>query len=181
MFLVALTDNQPSLEDFKKFEISSNLIHKFANIYWQELPNEIIDGKEIGFVEKEITRLKENFKAVIKEMEIDYIKNVFPVRFPEQQFNDLIKKDKCYYCGLTLMEIEELGAKHLLSKKNLRGWSLEIDRKTANLEYTPDNCVMACYWCNNAKTDEFNADEFKPIAEKIKNAFDERLKKATKN
>ena len=33
--------------------------------------------------------------------------------------------------------------------------------------YNKDNCVLACYWCNNAKTDAFTADEFKPIGKEI--------------
>jgi len=37
---------------------------------------------------------------------------------------------------------------------------MEIDRIEPNKEYTPDNCVLACYWCNNAKSDEFSSHEF---------------------
>lgn len=33
--------------------------------------------------------------------------------------------------------------------------------------YNPDNCVLACYWCNNAKTDAFTDKEFKPIGDLI--------------
>ena len=33
--------------------------------------------------------------------------------------------------------------------------------------YNKDNCVLACHWCNNAKTDAFTADEFKPIGKEI--------------
>ena len=33
--------------------------------------------------------------------------------------------------------------------------------------YNPDNCVLACYWCNNAKTDAFTDKEFKPIGDII--------------
>jgi hypothetical protein len=34
---------------------------------------------------------------------------------------------------------------------------------------------MACYWCNNAKTDEFTAEEFKPIGEAIGAALMARI------
>ena len=60
-------------------------------------------------------------------------------------------------------------------EKNFRGWNLEIDRLNSNFEYKPDNCAMACYWCNNAKTDEFTEDEFMVIGEAIKNVWRERL------
>lgn len=29
--------------------------------------------------------------------------------------------------------------------------------------YNESNCVLACYWCNNAKTDAFTDKEFEPI------------------
>ena len=72
-------------------------------------------------------------------------------------------------------KIEELAQKGKLYKKNERGWNMEIDRKKPNLEYTTDNCVAACYWCNNAKTDEFDDEEFEPIGEQIGNALLKRL------
>lgn len=34
---------------------------------------------------------------------------------------------------------------------------------------------MACYWCNNAKTDEFTAEEFKEIGKEIRKIWDVRL------
>ena len=53
---------------------------------------------------------------------------------------------------------------------------MEIDRKAPNQEYSDDNCEPICYWCNNAKTDEFSAEEFKPIGMAIGNALRARLK-----
>jgi 5-methylcytosine-specific restriction endonuclease McrA len=75
--------------------------------------------------------------------------------------------DQCYYCEITIDEIIELINKRKIFKKNERGWKMEIDRKEPNQEYSDENCVPACYWCNNAKTDEFNAEEFKLIGEAI--------------
>ena len=54
---------------------------------------------------------------------------------------------------------------------------LEIDRKRPNEEYTTDNSVLCCYWCNNAKTDEFCATEFKAIGEEIGKIWRKRLSK----
>ncbi|MDR0560263.1 MAG: hypothetical protein LBG92_08825 [Prevotellaceae bacterium] len=33
--------------------------------------------------------------------------------------------------------------------------------------YNSENCVLACAWCNNAKTDAFTEEEFKPIGKMI--------------
>jgi 5-methylcytosine-specific restriction endonuclease McrA len=52
---------------------------------------------------------------------------------------------------------------------------MEVERFDSNLEYTKDNCAMACYWCNNAKTDEFTKEEFQPIADQIKLVWETRL------
>ncbi len=39
---------------------------------------------------------------------------------------------------------------------------------------------MSCYWCNNAKTDEFDAEEFKVIGLVIGTTFKVRLEKKKK-
>ena len=62
-----------------------------------------------------------------------------------------------------------------IRKKTLRGWKLEVDRLNSNFEYNSDNCVMACYWCNNAKTDEFSKDEFKIIGNAISLVWKSRM------
>lgn len=177
LFSMVLKDVQPCLDSFKDFKIEDDMVHKFANIYWQELPDIEIDCKKISFIEKELAQLKDNSKTLIKEFEKYYVENEFPKLFPITEFNKMLKSEECFYCGITKIQIEELGGEHLLSKKTLRGWNLEIDRKTANYEYTSNNCVMSCYWCNNAKTDEFNAEEFKPIGMLIGETLRKRLNK----
>ena len=42
-------------------------------------------------------------------------------------------------------------------------------------DYKLDNVVLACYWCNNAKTDEFSPNEFKEIARGINEVWKRRL------
>ena len=117
-------------------------------------------------------------KAVnLKTLMDHYTKGTFPMVFPYKYFEEFIKsKDKCEYCHLTEANIKSLIDKQQLNKKkDTRGWNLEIDRKKPNYEYTKENCVWCCYWCNNAKTDEFSAEEFTKIGEVIKIIWDERL------
>ncbi len=52
---------------------------------------------------------------------------------------------------------------------------MEIDQKEPFEGYTDNNCVSSCYWCNNAKTDEFDVQEFKEIARGIYKAWSTRL------
>jgi hypothetical protein len=66
----------------------------------------------------------------------------------------------------------------IFNKRDTRGFSMEIDRKEPNKEYTSGNSVLSCYWCNNAKTDEFFYDEFKPIiGESFRLLWNKRLAK----
>jgi len=52
-------------------------------------------------------------------------------------------------------------------RKGRRGISLEVDRKDGKKEYSPGNCVLACYPCNNAKSDVFSYNEFLEIGKVI--------------
>lgn len=69
---------------------------------------------------------------------------------------------RCYYCGCTLDEIQRFWEINNSKRKMTRGKSLEIDR-LKDESYSKNNCVLACYWCNNAKSDVFTPDEFKSI------------------
>lgn len=84
----------------------------------------------------------------------------------------------CFYCGLTEAEIKQLserGKIHTKRNKN-RGKTLELERVEPNEGYDNlENLRLACFWCNNAKSDEFTAEEFRPIANKIGDALRARL------
>lgn len=87
---------------------------------------------------------------------------------------------KCFYCELEESSLEELHHQpgHINKRYPNRGSSLEIDRKDADKPYSDiGNLVLACYWCNNAKTDTFHAFEFEAIGEEIKKIWKNRLKK----
>mgnify|MGYP003565027803 CR=1 FL=1 len=107
-------------------------------------------------------------------------KERFEKIFPKIDFGKLIKETKCSYCGINITQIQLLGKNGKLNNKrsDTRGYSLEIDRKLPNLEYSKNNCCMACYWCNNAKTDEYSPKEFKPIAKGINQSWNIKIKKS---
>lgn len=86
---------------------------------------------------------------------------------------------KCYYCKINEDEIAELIGKGLITTKRLttRGRKLEIERISPNEKYDNlKNLVFCCYWCNNAKTDEFSPEEFKHIGQLIGNVWSHRLR-----
>jgi 5-methylcytosine-specific restriction endonuclease McrA len=90
------------------------------------------------------------------------------------------QEKKCFYCNLPETELDILHNQpgHINKRHPNRGQSLEIDRKFSHLPYTDiKNLVLACYWCNNAKTDTFTETEFRKIGNVIKEIWENRLNK----
>jgi hypothetical protein len=86
----------------------------------------------------------------------------------------ITKKKKCCYCGCTEDELTAFYKSDDSKRKRTRGQNLEIERKE-DKEYSDDNCDLACYWCNNAKSDVFTVQEFEPIGKTIGNAIKARI------
>lgn len=68
----------------------------------------------------------------------------------------------CVYCGTTETTLKQLFKekaneserfKPLYSKKRSFTATLQIDRKNSDEGYNDSNCVLACTFCNNAKSD----------------------------
>ncbi len=163
-------------EDFLSFSVQDN-VHMYEQ-YWQLEKSEKIKNKTVAEIEKLLEDLKSKNSDLINSLKKKY-RDEFEKVFPRKEFEKLINQKKCGYCKLGIDDFNNFRKKELIRKKQLtRGWDkLEIDRKYPNLEYTKENTVMSCYWCNNAKTDEFTAEEFEKIAMSIKNVWLERLKK----
>jgi 5-methylcytosine-specific restriction endonuclease McrA len=161
--------------DFENFDISEDLVKCYTSEYWQQKLDFQIKGLKISEIETAIVVIEQNYADLVKELEKDYVETFSRV-FPETYFEKLLSERECHYCKITVNEIDRLGSRKLLYKKTLRGWNLEIDRLNSNFEYTPQNCVMSCYWCNNAKTDEFTEAEFLKIGLEIKKVWEDRQK-----
>ncbi|WP_148799328.1 hypothetical protein [Campylobacter concisus] len=172
-------------KDFSDFEITNEVANLYSSRYYQlELnsdENKIKHkGKELNIIVIEqrqyFVQKSKDFLKILEELEKEYEEG-FRKKFTEEEFDEMLAKTTCSYCGISLAQIEELGKRGKLNNKrsDTRGYTLEIDRKLPNLEYSKENCCMACYWCNNAKTDEFSPREFEPIAEGIRKVWSERL------
>lgn len=85
---------------------------------------------------------------------------------------------KCHYCGIDedkFLEIWDYFYPRKLPDGSVTGRSkLEIDRKDNKKEHLPENCVLACSICNNAKSDKFTYKEFKMVGKVIKQIWNER-------
>ena len=79
----------------------------------------------------------------------------------EKWYGDDSKDRQCEYCLIKESEIKDLinQAKIYTKRLTTRGRTMEVDRKDPKGHYQINNLVMSCYWCNNAKTDEFSYAE----------------------
>jgi len=87
------------------------------------------------------------------------------------------EKYGCYYCGLEIESQRKLVLRKILTSKRFFGnkyitkkgknssgtrcHNFEVDRKNPNGSYSPENCVLACYFCNNDKSDVFDSEMYK--------------------
>ena len=173
-------------KEFKDFKITNEVANLYSSRYYQlELNSDEskikYKGKELNIMVVEqrqyFVQKSKEFTEILDALEKEY-EDDFKEKFSEKEFDEMLAKTTCSYCGISLVQIEELSKRGKLNNKrsDTRGYTLEIDRKLPNLEYSKKNCCMACYWCNNAKTDEFSPKEFEPIAEGIRKAWNERLR-----
>ena len=190
-------------QEFNAFELTTDIAKKYSADYYQKEINESIELDGVRLKVQDIidnlsmkceghdfyvntsllrsdvrTKLPNNSFVNLYNELLNRYKKQFENIFSISDFNTRLDQKSCAYCGISVDQIKELGESGLLHNKRSekRGYTLEIDRKIPNLEYTSDNCCMSCYWCNNAKTDEFSQHEFKEIARGINHAWNHRLK-----
>jgi len=172
--------NDPiSEQNLGSFKIEENdaVLKQYINIYWQreDYKNNEINKKKINDIYHAMKKWREDQKGLFERLQKYYVTQIFPNVFPYEDFRNFINsKSECEYCHITEDKIKVLiDAQKLNKKKDTRGWTLEIDRIKPNYEYTKENCVWCCYWCNNAKSDEFSYDEFKKMGEVIQSIWDD--------
>jgi hypothetical protein len=89
------------------------------------------------------------------------------------------KNGSCDYCGLTSKQSLILFYRYPeTTRGGRRGKRLELDRidpSIRNYGEKIENLALACYWCNNAKTNYFTYDEFKEIGGKLNEVQQKRL------
>ena len=183
LFKVALAGTAVRKEEFLAFDIDVHTHREYVDLYTTEYQQYDVDHKVSKYNNANLNNqklyakmdsLKKSNLAETDLWKADYFKLVFTSKLKEQDFKSFEKDENCGYCKTSILTIREMMKSNKIFKKNERGYNLELDRKDPNMEYSTQNCIMACYWCNNAKTDEFNADEFEPIGKAIGEVFRKR-------
>lgn len=91
------------------------------------------------------------------------------------------QKGCCYYCKTEESVLAKLFEKKYTSvKRPNRGKHLEVERRDSDSnKYNKANCVLACYFCNNDKSDIFSENEYFEYLKNRKLFFDKQLKSLT--
>ncbi len=146
-----------------------------------------ITKNDISFYGKPISELDDQIKKWHKTAERSAFRNYFKSNniiswedFQEVYGSDESSNRSCYYCKITEVQISLLIEKGQIKTKRLktRGRSMEIERIIPNEGYTKENIALCCYWCNNAKSDEFTDGEFKKLSKGLTKIWEKRLAKA---
>jgi len=166
-------------QNFSTFSPDETIIDNYRRVR-QLKSKEVFSGITISKIDEmfvewyKVTNLKpyeEKFREIFK--------NKLEFSEFEKVYTSDTEKNQCHYCGITEYDIEKLKDKSEIKTKRLqtRGEKMEIDRIVPSGDYSKTNIILACYWCNNAKTDEFSYFEFKKfVAPKIQEIWEIRLK-----
>lgn len=122
--------------------------------------------------------LSEERDKINKVKKIYSRKKIKEVTFPLFYKMYSAQGGKCHYCEITQEQITQFYAsgKILKSKRATRGQTLELERLQPDLSYDKiENLKLACYWCNNAKSDQFSEEEFKVVGKAIAQVWKQRL------
>jgi hypothetical protein len=120
-------------------------------------------------------------EKTIKRIFSTLMRKVEANEFKGKSFNDYdefkhwylkqYESPKCYYCGIPEDRIKEIYWDIRETKRPPTRIRLELDRKNPNDNYNADSVVLACFVCNNAKSDIFLAEEFMPIGREIEKVW----------
>jgi len=81
----------------------------------------------------------------------------------------------CHYCETSILDIRRLIDQGLLKqRKTGNGWRgpvLEVDKRSNHLGYSPENCVLSCYYCNNDKSYTLDSEAYKQFFGPNRKAF----------
>lgn len=171
--LIAMTQTEFLIRHLTEGK-SYDSISKESGIPLTQLSQWWETGKEIR---KRIKRSNDIFNSRANNPDFSFFKEKGK-RFFFEWYDK--QERKCSYCGIEEWKLEKIFdfEKGILNTKRGRGPKLELERKNAKVnQYTPENCVMACYLCNNHKSDLISeVDHLKYFAKPIREYLEEKYK-----
>lgn len=162
--------NSITEDSFQSFHYNHPDIPKAIKAYQKSKDTDKFLDAKIKDLDEAIDKWTKNNKVLIADFRKIFHKNKFiSYNSIKEFYGDDNHNRECHYCHITEKDIDTLIEKGKIITKRLstRGRSMEVDQKDTNKGYEKGNIVLCCYWCNNAKTDEFTEKEFIPIGELI--------------
>ncbi|MFZ2658673.1 MAG: HNH endonuclease signature motif containing protein [Victivallales bacterium] len=87
----------------------------------------------------------------------------------------------CFYCKCKENDIRLLFDNKIIETKRKRGRAFEVERLSPNGNYEYDNCALACYFCNNDKSDIISSRDYSKFFSKSRQAYIKELLRRMKN
>lgn len=181
-FIHSANEPSVSLKEFLQYNVNEKLLEKYRKSYSMGTQQKI-EKRNIAEIDnylsewfKNKVRLREYYNEYKEEIENN--KNSLTLAKFKEFFGDNDHDRQCHYCGITEEIIKQMIEKSEIKTKRLitRGRTMEVDRINPYGDYSENNIILSCYWCNNAKSDEFTYEEFKEnIAPRIRDIWIKRF------
>ncbi len=170
----------PGTNDIIQLIIEPELYDLYASCCQLTFKKDVPGHKKltIGELDKLYTKWYDSHTQELQSLQQHFENNCF---LSIERFVEIYNSTerKCHYCNITEEKIRRLKKENKIKTKRFitRGKTLEVDRINPFQPYEEGNLVLCCYWCNNAKTDEFSEEEFKKIGKVMEEIWNERLNK----
>ena len=197
---------KPILRDYIKVEKlpietsrTNNLgeiIEKTTNEYGVSLQKHLglkVENNILQNVENNTFDMKKVESKLLKKLKSDYQRRLKNNLNEFKDFDSfkiwyLAQDKKCSYCNISEEDVRYIVMNGILKSKRFpengvlkqgkaRGYYLEVDRKDAALKYSSENCVLACYFCNNDKSDVFDFKSYTLFFQNRKNFLLDLIKR----
>lgn len=152
-----------------EFDLSKEKFAEYCADFESKRAAEIIEIRRVR-------QLYNNKKNELDEFRFSSFKEFYT--WHKNQFE--IQKGECFYCHTHESTIRTLFDKNIISsvRQLNRGQHLEVERKDGkNKLYNAANCVLACYFCNNDKSDIFSERDYLLYLKDRKSYFVNKLDK----
>lgn len=164
--------------------MNQRFINCYLNDGYAPTYKEVASALNISYKEVQTLYNNKEHRAKLQSIQTvrklhNSIKNRSDTKYDFQGFKDFYtwyeKIDKiCCYCGITEQILEKIWQNNWRTKRR-RGRKLEVERvnSSSNL-YNSKNCKLACYFCNNHKSDLITKEHYdKHFATPMKNYLEE--------
>jgi hypothetical protein len=157
-------------------------------------------AKDHNITEDEVRRIRQKHHLTDAVKEIKRIRALWSNKKAYGMFSAFYKwysKGVCDYCGISQSVVKKIVEEGWLKSRRFprpgvkavrgenRGLSIEIDKMNPAVGYLKTNCLLACYFCNNDKSDVFDDKQYRLFAGNrkgfLENLYKERMRSSSRS